>query len=73
MYEKSAEQLQRLGVGHLPRSLGEGIAAFETDPLGRQVMGDAMADAWLVYKRDEWLSYLHHVSDWEKDRYLKFF
>ena len=73
MYEKSAEELTRLGVAHLPRTLGEAIGAFEADPLGRQVMGDAMFEAWHTYKRDEWLSYMHHVSDWEKDRYLKFF
>ncbi len=32
-----------------------------------------MKKAWLDYKRDEWTSYINHVSDWEKSRYLKFF
>jgi glutamine synthetase len=25
------------------------------------------------FKREEWQSYSSHVSDWEKDRYLKLF
>jgi glutamine synthetase len=32
-----------------------------------------MRDTWVEFKRDEWLSYLNHVSDWEYNRYLKFF
>lgn len=73
MYVKTDEELERLGVRHLPRSLGEALDAFEADPLGRQVFGEAMCKAWLDYKRDEWLSYSFHVSEWEKARYLKQF
>ncbi len=43
----------RLGVGYLPRSLGEALDAFEADPLARKVFGDGMFKAWLDYKRDE--------------------
>jgi glutamine synthetase len=32
-----------------------------------------MFGAWLDYKRDEWASFSHHVSDWEYNRYLNFF
>ncbi len=73
MYVKSDAELKELGVGHLPRTLGEALDAFEKDPLPRQVLGEAMYKAWLDYKRDEWMSYNHHVSDWEKSRYLKMF
>jgi len=37
------------------------------------VFGAAMKKTWVDYKRDEWLSYLNHVSDWERARYLKFY
>jgi glutamine synthetase len=73
MYVKTDAELKELGVGYLPRSLGEALDAFERDPLPRQVFGDAMHKAWLDYKRDEWMSYNYHVSDWEKARYLKMF
>jgi glutamine synthetase len=73
MYLKTPAQLKKLGVKLLPRTLEEALDAFEADPLSRRVFGDKMFSAWLGYKRDEWLSYTHHVSDWEKNRYLKFF
>jgi glutamine synthetase len=53
--------------------MGEALDAFEQDGLSRKVFGDLMYKAWLDYKRDEWLSYNYHVSDWEKARYLKMF
>ena len=73
MYVKSEAELRDLGVGYLPRSLGEALDQFEADPLPRAVFGRAMFDAWLSYKRDEWTSYSNHVSEWEKARYLKQF
>ena len=56
-----------------PRTLVEAVEAFAADPLSRKFMGDVMFEAWLEFKRAEWLSYLNHASDWEHDRYLKFF
>ena len=57
----------------LPRTLEEATRHFEADPLTRAVFGDDMHAAWIAFKDQEWLSYLNHVSDWERDRYLRFF
>lgn len=73
MYLKTPEELEVLGVKMLPRTLGEALDAFAESALARKVFGDEMFDAWLSYKRQEWLSYLNHVSDWERGRYLKQF
>lgn len=73
MYYKSQAELDAMGIKMLPRTLGEALDAFEADDLGKQVFGEAMHDSWLTYKRGEWLTYLNHVSDWEKERYLHFF
>lgn len=73
MYSKSAEELKELGINRLPRTLGEALEAFAADPLTEKVFGTSMHKAWLDYKQDEWISYLNHVSDWERSRYLKFF
>lgn len=73
MYEKSQADLDALGIKLLPRTLGEAVEAFATDSLARDTVGPAMHDAFTAFKRDEWLSYLNHVSDWEKDRYLRLF
>jgi len=71
MYLRTQAQLSDLGVSMLPRSLEHALDAFEADSLGRSVMGEKMADAWLSYKRAEWHAYSVHVTDWEKSRYLK--
>ncbi len=73
LYYKTDEERADQGVTWLPRTLIEAVDAFEKDPLSKQVFGDVMFDTWVEYKRGEWLSYLNHVSDWERDRYLKFF
>jgi len=73
MYLKSKAELKEIGVSMLPRSLGEALDAFDADPLSRKVMGEAMAASWLEYKREEWHAYSVHVTEWEKERYLKFF
>jgi glutamine synthetase len=73
LYEKSPGDLARLGIKTLPSTLSDAIDAFEADPLSKAVFGGAMFDTWIAYKRDEWLQYITHVSDWERRRYLKFF
>ena len=72
MYDYS-ERMSPHGYRTLPRTLSEAIDAFEADPLSRQVFGDAMYQAFVEFKRDEWNAYHTHVSDWEIQRYLKFF
>ena len=43
------------------------------DPLSKEVFGEAMFKSFVDYKRREWEEYHLHVSDWEIERYLKFF
>lgn len=73
MYLHDDAALAALGVRTLPRTLGEAVEAFAADPLSRKVFGEAMFDAFVDFKRREWTEYHNHVSDWEYDRYLKFF
>ncbi len=73
LYYKSDAERLAAGITWLPRTLDEAVTAFAEDSLSRAVFGNVMFDAWVEKKRAEWLSYLNHVSDWERDRYLKFF
>ncbi len=70
-YRLSPEERQARGLTTLPRTLGEAIEAFAADPLGRKVFGEAMADAYIAHKREEWQSYHSCVSAWETERYLE--
>ena len=73
MYLVSDDELARRKIATLPRTLDEALRAFKADPLSETVFGPAMFKAWCDYKEQEWFSYLNHVSDWEMDRYLRFF
>jgi glutamine synthetase len=73
MYLSTPEEIARQNIPVLPRTLGEAIDAFEADPLSEKVMGPLMFRTFIDFKRGEWLEYQSHVTDWELDRYLKFF
>ncbi|MEM6623280.1 MAG: type III glutamate--ammonia ligase [Pseudomonadota bacterium] len=73
MYLVSDAERTERGIEMLPRTLDEAVRAFKADPLSKAVFGEAMFDSWSEFKDQEWLSYLNHVSDWEMQRYLRFF
>jgi glutamine synthetase len=73
MYTHSDDELAKMGIQCLPRNLGEAIAAFSADPLSEKVMGSLMYQTYIDFKSQEWNDYHNHVSDWELQRYLKFF
>ncbi len=73
MYLKTPDELAALGIRQLPETLEQAIDAFVADPLSRRVFGNEMFTAWTEFKRAEWTSYINHVSDWEYQRYLKFY
>lgn len=73
MYEYTLAELQAKGIQSLPQTLGEAVETFAADPLSEKVMGKAMYQSFIDYKQQEWSEYHAHVSDWEIERYLKFF
>jgi glutamine synthetase len=73
MYVQSDEQIADLGVGLLPRTLGEAIDCFEADPLTREVFGADLHQAYIDFKRAEWEDYHNAVSQREWERYLTFY
>ncbi|MGL6133854.1 MAG: hypothetical protein ACRC1L_06675 [Prochlorococcaceae cyanobacterium] len=42
-------------------------------PLSRQVFGEAMADAFISFKCEEWANYHSAISTWERERHLELF
>ena len=73
LYECSDAELAAAGVQPLPRTLGEAVEAFAADPFVERVLGTALRDEFIRYKRAEWEEYHQHVSDWEIKRYAQFF
>jgi len=73
MYNYSLEQLAAMGIQVLPRNLSDAIAAFASDSLSETTFGTLMYNTYIQYKSQEWEEYHTHISDWEIQRYLKFF
>lgn len=73
MYNYSLEELAEMGIQFLPRNLSEAIAAFASDSLSETVFGTLMYNTYIQFKSQEWEDYHTHISDWEIQRYLKFF
>ena len=73
MYKHSLVDLQKMGIRCLPRNLESAIESFAADPLSEKVMGSLMYRTYIDFKTQEWEEYHSHVSDWEIQRYLKFF
>jgi glutamine synthetase len=73
MYKHSAVDLKKMGIHCLPRNLESAIESFAADPLSEKVMGSSMYKTYIDFKTQEWEEYHSHVSDWEIQRYLKFF
>ena len=73
MYNYSDAEIAARNIQFLPQSLDQALDAFEADPLGREVFGERMFNAFIEFKRAEWRSYHDTISRWEIDRYLKLF
>ena len=78
--ERRHRVLQHLGDappagGHGRRVPGRVVPVEQlaADSLARDVMGPLMHDTFVGFKRREWDEYHTHVSDWERDRYLRMF
>jgi glutamine synthetase len=73
LYDMNEEQRQARGIGFLPQTLIEAVAAFAADPLFEKTLGKELRDEFIKYKTEEWETYHLTVSQWEIDRYSYMF
>jgi glutamine synthetase len=73
LYELSAAELKARGISELPRTLDEAVKAFAADPFVEKTLGKGLRDEFVHYKSEEWREYHQTVSQWEVDRYARFF
>ncbi len=73
LYDMNEEQRQARGIGFLPQTLIEAVAAFATDPLVEKTLGKELRDEFIKYKSEEWETYHLSVSQWEVERYSYMF
>jgi glutamine synthetase len=70
IYTMSHRERRHLRISELPGNLSEALDELEKSALMRDTLGDHIFDHFVAAKREEWDSYIRHVSPWEIDRYL---
>lgn len=70
VFAMSPSERHERGIGMLPGSLNEAIAAAEDSELLRRALGDHVFESFIENKQIEWDSYRKHVTDYELQRYL---
>lgn len=73
LFERTPAELAARSIGVLPQSLGEAVAALESDGVVRDALGASLSAEFIRLKRAEWVAYARHVSAWELERYAAAF
>jgi glutamine synthetase len=73
LYEFTDAQLIERGVQPLPKTLAEAVDAFEQDPFTERVLGSALKQEFITYKRAEWEEYHQTISAWEIQKYARLY
>jgi glutamine synthetase len=73
MYEYTLAELTERGISELPRTLADAVGHFAADPFIEKVLGKELRDEFILYKTDEWDDYHNSISQWEINRYARFF
>jgi len=70
LYELSEAELRR-GIGFLPATLREALAAFDQDEVVQEALGRKYAAYYAGVKQEEWRQYHQTISPWEVENYLR--
>jgi glutamine synthetase len=70
VFGMTEEERRARGIGMLPGSLNEAIAAAEHSDLLRRALGEHVFESFITNKKIEWDSYRKHITDYELKRYL---
>jgi glutamine synthetase len=71
IYKMSHRERRHLRIDDLPSSLSDALDELEKDAVIKETLGEHIFQHFLEAKREEWDSYIRHVSPWEMDRYLR--
>ncbi len=70
VFEMSAEERKRRGIGLLPGNLSEAIHHAERSELLKKTLGDHVFENFIANKKIEWDLYRTQVTDYELSKYL---
>jgi glutamine synthetase len=70
LYQLTAEEHMAEGIGTLPQSLSDALDVMERSELVADALGEHVFEWFIRNKRNEWMDYKTHVTQFELDRYL---
>ena len=73
LFALSLAEIHARGIALLPQSLHEALGALQADAVLTEALGLTLSTQFAALKREEWLAYQRHVSDWELQRYAAAF
>ena len=69
----TAEELAEAGIEELPVTLGDALCELKKDTFLTDVLGEHLTDKYLQAKYEEWNEYCNQITEWELNRYLRYF
>ena len=73
LYLFSDDELARRHVGTLPATLGEAIAELARDDVVKAALGEHVYERLSEAQTREWRAFCHHVTAWERARYMEIY
>jgi glutamine synthetase len=70
VYEMSAAERHKRGIGSLPSNLWDAVQLTEKSEVVRKALGEHVFNAFIQNKKIEWDKYAIQVTDYELKRYL---
>lgn len=71
LYAMSREEREALGIKNLPENLKDALKELSASTLMKETLGAHIFDKFISAKQYEWEQYRKHISEWERDYYLK--
>lgn len=73
IYEMDKLTKEERGIGSLPETLADALAALEEDEVIADAIGPHILENYLRAKRTEVREYRINVTDWEIEKYMKYY
>lgn len=73
LFAMTAEELEAAGIEELPMTLGDALEELKKDTFLTGILGEHLTEKYLEAKHAEWTEYCNQITEWELNRYLRYF
>lgn len=70
LFALSEEEIDKMGIVHLPQTLHEAVGEFKKSALLKEALGEHIYPRYIHAKEKEWIEYHTSVSEYEVKKYL---